>query len=294
MSVLKSSAILSAEAGRALPVFDLLGRSRRAGEMAKTLNQLGPALAQRIALGVSGLFNGHGCRLEFAEFTPDGPPRIAEQADSDILSCWIVARAVGRNWAPAIFWFDAAAAYRLAVLFFGGTLLASDLKHPSRPLTDAEQRLMLRLFQRHLDGFCEQLGWPGQEWALELVPVEALPRHGEWFSAQINMALADQSTVWQLWWPFWRLEAEPEPAVDETLGPAMQEALPAVPLRLRLVLAQTQMKLEQLTQLKAGDVVPVDWAETALALLGQQPFLRGRVAEHNKGLVFQVTEIVAE
>jgi len=294
MSVLKSSAILSAEAGKALPVFDLLGRSRRAGEMAKTLNQLRPALAQRIALGVSALFNGHGCRLEFAEFTPDGPPRVADETEAAVLPCWIVARAVGRNWAPAIFWFDAASAYRLAVLFFGGTLLASDLKHPSRPLTDAEQRLMLRLFQRHLDGFSEQLGWSGQEWALELVPVEALPKQGEWFSAEINLALGDQSAVWQLWWPFWRVDAEPEPVVDAALGPAVREALPRVPLRLRLVLAHTHMKLEQLTQLKAGDVVPVEWAETAQAMLGQQPFLRGRVAEHNKGLVFQVTEVVAE
>jgi len=294
MSVLKSGAVLSAEAGRDLPVFDLLGRSRRAGEMARSLNQLRPVLAQRVALGVSSLFNGHNCRLDFAEFAQDGPPRLAAEVQSDALPCWMVARAVGRNWSPAIFWFDAAAAYRLAVLFFGGTVLASDLKQPPRPLTDAEQRLMLRLFLRQLEGFSEQLGWPGQEWDVEMVQAEALPRHGEWFSAEVSITLADQSAMWQLWWPFWRSESEPQPVVDASLVPALQEELPKVPLRLRLVLAQTPMKLEQLSALKAGDIVPVEWTETALALLGPQPFLRGRVAEHNKGLVFQVTEVVAD
>lgn len=298
MSMLKSrsavGAVLSAEEGRALPAFDLLGRSRRAAQMAKTLNQARAALAQSISHAFTSLFNGNSCRLEFDEFTQDGPPRDHARADGEVLPCWIVAHALGRDWSPALLWFDSAAAYRLAVLFFGGSLLASDLKHPCRPLTDAEQRLMQRLFRQQLDIFSRQLGLADQDWELQLLQGEALPKQGEWFSAQVNVALGDQTAVWQLWWPFWQREIEPQAVIDAGLAPALNAVLPKVPLQLRLVLAQTRMKLEQLTGLKAGDIIAVDWPETALALLGPQPFLRGRVAEQNKGLVFQVTEVIAE
>jgi len=284
--------MLSAEIGRSLPVFDLLGRSRRASAMANMLNQARNALSQHIAIGITGLFNGNGCRIEFDDFTLDGPPPT--DAADGVVPCWIVARALGRNWSPAIFWFDSAAAYRLAVLFFGGNLLESDLKHPGRALTDAELRLMQRLFQQQLDGFSRQLGLDNQAWELKLMEAEALPKQGEWFSSQVSVAVADQVATWQLWWPFWLSETEPVPIADATLAPALRAALPKVPLQLRLIMAQTSMKLEQVTRLKAGDIIDVDWSETALALLGPQPLLRGRVAEQSKGLVFQVTEVIAE
>lgn len=284
--------ILSPEQGRRLPAYDLLGSVQQSQLQLRELNGLRPVLARQVDGIFSNLFNGHGGGVQFSEFAQGQPAGFRFQAASSF-PVWVLAETDASGWPPAVLCLDAVWAYRLAVLFFGGILLPSDKEPMARLLTEAEQRLVIRLFQHQLDSLCALAGHPELTWRLRLVTEESLPREGEWLHSRVEARLQESIAQWQLWFPVWQ---RPLPAAssDAMLASALLEQLPRVPVRLRVVLAELELSFARLSTLQVGDVLPVELLELAVGLVGQQSYLKGRVAEHNDGLVYQVTQLLDE
>ena len=63
-------------------------------------------------------------------------------------------------------------------------------------------------------------------------------------------------------------------------------------MRLRVILSEFTLSLGELQQLQAGDLLPLEMAEPAPALLGHQSCFTGRLAERNGALVYQVASLI--
>lgn len=277
--------VFAADRARQFPAFDLLRPHSGGGLMRQKLQRSRNEINAGLCGAISSAFANQGCDIfidEFAASTPWGSGDAAA-------SVWLVAHVKGQLYPPVILCIDANTAHRLTVLFFGGSVLASDLLH-NRVLTDAEQRLLQRLLLLQLRVFMRALHGTDYDWQLRMVAHDSLPRRGEWLSAPLRLKLFDQQLGWRLWLPVWELDDRSGAAPVQRAE--LEQAAARLPVQLRVVLAKKSLKLEQLLGLRVGDVLPIDLAELAAATISGQPCLRGRVAEKNQGLVFQVSEVI--
>lgn len=285
--MLTPSRLLSAERGRALPHYDLLGVERANLARLKQLNsQLGSFSLQASGC-MAQLFNAADCELNYQDFSSASP----QERDDRLL--WVEARTPLDAQRVAYFSISPSVIYRLAVLFFGGSLKhkGAEAAH-GKGLTDTEQRLLLRLCQYQIDIWSASLGQGDLAWQLNLVTRESVSAPRLWAS-EASMVAGGSTHEWQ----FWLLP--PEEAIGITSGHHVQavqleQALTQVPVQLRVVMGQMSMTLADLECLKVGDVLSLDLPEVVPALIGNRPCFNGRIAEHKGSLVYQVATVVEE
>ncbi|HDN9018422.1 MULTISPECIES: lateral flagellar motor switch protein LfiM [Aeromonas] len=285
--MLTPSRLLCAERGKTLPHYDLLGGERADRERLKQVNaQLG-TFSQQAAGCMAQLFNSADCELAYQEFI------AVESPEHDDGLIWVEARSPLDTQRVAYFSISPSVIYRLAVLFFGGSLRnQGETASHSKGLTDTEQRLVLRLCQYQVDIWSSCLGLGDLEWQLTLITRDVLPASRLWMAAA-TLTVGSFSHGWQLW-----LVPPAEstgPAAGHTLQDgALEQALTHIPTRLRVVMGQLSMTLADLECLKVGDVLSLDLPEVMPALIGNRPCFSGRIAEHKGSLVYQVATVVEE
>ncbi|MFB0584717.1 lateral flagellar motor switch protein LfiM [Aeromonas salmonicida] len=285
--MLTPSRLLCAERGKTLPHYDLLGVERADRERLKQVNaQLG-TFSQQAAGCMAQLFNSADCELTYQEFI------AVESPEHDDGLIWVEARSPLDTQRAAYFSISPSVIYRLAVLFFGGSLRnQGETASHSKGLTDTEQRLVLRLCQYQVDIWSSCLGLGDLEWQLTLITRDVLPVSRLWMAAA-TLTVGSFSHGWQLW-----LVPPAEstgPAAGHTLQDgALEQALTHIPTRLRVVMGQLSMTLADLECLKVGDVLSLDLPELVPALIGNRPCFSGRIAEHKGSLVYQVATVVEE
>lgn len=81
------------------------------------------------------------------------------------------------------------------------------------------------------------------------------------------------------------VELDPQELADRR-----HKQLCKIPVQLNAVLAQQTMSLEQVTQLKVGDIITSDIQEIVEVSAGAQKLYRARVSEQNNHLVLQITD----
>ncbi|MDM5126783.1 lateral flagellar motor switch protein LfiM [Aeromonas salmonicida] len=285
--MLTPSRLLCAERGKTLPHYDLLGVERADRERLKQVNaQLG-TFSQQAAGCMAQLFNSADCELTYQEFIAVSSP----EHDDGLI--WVEARSPLDTQRAAYFSISPSVIYRLAVLFFGGSLRnQGETASHSKGLTDTEQRLVLRLCQYQVDIWSSCLGLGDLEWQLTLITRDVLPVSRLWMAAA-TLTVGSFSHGWQLW-----LVPPAEstgPAAGHTLQDgALEQALTHIPTRVRVVMGQLSMTLADLECLKVGDVLSLDLPELVPALIGNRPCFSGRIAEHKGSLVYQVATVVEE
>ena len=285
--MLTPSRLLSAERGKTLPHYDLLGVERANVARLKQLNtQLGYFSLQASGC-MAQLFNTADCDLTYQDFSSTQP-----QARDDHL-IWVEARTPLDAQRVAYFSITPSVIYRLAVLFFGGSLQhrGAEAAH-GKGLTDTEQRLLLRLCQYQIDIWSACLGQGDLAWQLNLISRDAVPASRLWV-AEAHLIAGCYTHDWQFW-----LEP-PQETLGITAGHRVQEAqleqaLMQVPVQLRVVMGQMSMTLADLECLKVGDVLSLELPEVVPALIGNRPCFNGRIAEHKGSLVYQVATVVEE
>ena len=281
-----SSRLIAAERGRLLSGYDLLGVERANQAHLKQLNaQLG-SFAFQVAGSMAQLFNTADCELSYVEFTTASPVEVVESI------IWVEARAAVNADKVAYFSISSAVIYRLAVLFFGGNLLAEGGTVPqNRALSDTEQRLLLRLCQYQIDiwSFCSGQG--DQKWQLSIISKESVPAHSLCCAEAKLQAGGHQHS-----WHFWLLPPADAVARIGRALPAgeLAKLLTHVPVRLRIVMGQLPMTLADLESLQVGDVLSLDLPQMVPAMVGNRPCFNGSIAEHKGGLVYQVATVVEE
>ena len=285
--MLTPSRLLSAERGRALPHYDLLGVDRANQVRLKQLNaQLG-AFSLQASGCMAQLFNAADCDLNYQDFASSHPH---EQDDHLI---WVEARTPIDPQRVAYFSIAPSVIYRLAVLFFGGSLQHKDVaSNHGKGLTDTEQRLLLRLCQYQVDIWSACQGQGDLAWQLAITTRDTLPATRLW-AAQARLVAGGSTHEWQVWL------APPEEAVSigssrQVPAGQLEQVLTQVPVSLRVVMGQMSMTLADLECLKVGDVLSLDLPEVVPALIGNRPCFNGRIAEHKGSLVYQVATVVEE
>ncbi|TFF80047.1 flagellar motor switch protein FliM [Aeromonas taiwanensis] len=232
------------------------------------------------------LFNAADCDLGYQDFASAFP----QEQDDHLI--WVEARTPLDAQRITYFAIDPAVIYRLAVLFFGGSLQhEGTVAAHGRGLTDTEQRLLLRLCQYQVEIWSACQGQGDLAWQLALTTRDALPASRLWV-AQAGMLAGGRQHDWQFWL------APPEETLSiggQSVQPAqLEQALTQVPVRLRVVMGQMSMTLADLECLKVGDVLSLDLPEVVPALIGHRPCFNGRIAEHKGSLVYQVAAVVEE
>ncbi|MGY6039617.1 lateral flagellar motor switch protein LfiM [Aeromonas sp. AE23HZ002T15] len=285
--MLTPSRLLSAERGRALPHYDLLGVDRANQVRLKQLNaQLG-AFSLQASGCMAQLFNAADCDLNYQDFASSHP----QEQDDHLV--WVEARTPIDPQRVAYFSIAPSVIYRLAVLFFGGSLQHKDAaSNHGKGLTDTEQRLLLRLCQYQVDIWSACQGQGDLAWQLALTTRDALPATRLW-AAQARLVAGGSTHEWQVWL------APPEEAVSigssrQVPEGQLEQVLTQVPVSLRVVMGQMSMTLADLECLKVGDVLSLDLPEVVPALIGNRPCFNGRIAEHKGSLVYQVATVVEE
>ena len=112
-----------------------------------------------------------------------------------------------------------------------------------------------------------------------------------WLS--FNLSCGEHSLSWQLAMPVLvklPAPASVSPVVSAALAQALNEALkarlPQLSTRLTVPLAEFDLPLGQLAELAVGDILPIHLLQETRARVGQQPVLKGHVAELQGRLVF--------
>lgn len=80
---------------------------------------------------------------------------------------------------------------------------------------------------------------------------------------------------------------------DESWTRAMREQLQDAPVELSSSLAQRQITLRQLSQLKVGDVIPIDLPGSVVLNVEQTPLFSGKFGTHNGRNAIKVTTVHA-
>ncbi|MFR9720067.1 FliM/FliN family flagellar motor switch protein [Aeromonas diversa] len=282
-STFTRSALIPAELGATLPRYDLFGRERAEQARLNGFNSLFCQVAAPLSASLSQLFNSADCELQLTPFAAN------QQPDAEETRVWLQARAAGASIPQAWFAITPATLYRLAILFFGGSLQPGSQVAVQKNPSDSELRLFQRLCRYQMEHLCGALGWGDLGW--EVTP--ATPPEGDLWSCEGVLQLGEHRQSWQLWWrpP---VDEEKESTQAHNLADKLHEALPHTPVQLRVVLAQMQMTLAELEGLKVGEVLALDMYESMPALIGHRPCLRGRVAEQGGSLVYQVNAVAEE
>ncbi|KUE80644.1 FliM/FliN family flagellar motor switch protein [Aeromonas schubertii] len=282
-STFTRSALIPADLGATLPRYDLFGRERAEQARLNGFNSMLSQVAAPLSACLSQLFNNADCELRLSPFV------AAAQPDGEEPRVWLQARAAGASVPLAWFAITPATLYRLAILFFGGSLQPGSQVAVQKNPSDSELRLYQRLCRYQMENLSSALGWGELGW--ELTP--ATPPEGPLWSSEGVLQLGEHRQSWQVWWrpP---VDEEKESTQTSDLADKLHEALPHTPVRLRVVMAQMQMTLAELEDLKVGEVLALDMFESMPALVGHRPCLRGRVAEQGGSLVYQVNAVAEE
>lgn len=176
--------------------------------------------------------------------------------------------------------------YQLAEMTFGGRP-GDQPAPPRRPVSETERRLGLSL-----------LSLFGQDLLTLLVPGCTLSGGRMLPLAQceppatlveVELSLHGRQMRWYLLLPALAAPAENPDLIEVRrleLAEALRDMLPQLKTRLSIPLAECELSLGELAGLKEGDILPISLFHEATARVGEQPLLKGRVAEQQGMLVF--------
>ncbi|OYD25764.1 hypothetical protein B6S09_02675 [Oceanimonas baumannii] len=190
----------------------------------------------------------------------------------------------GRLQPSAALQIEHGALYGLAEMTFGGQ--PGETPALLRSVSETERRLASSLLLMLADGLMARIlpeavsGHAGmQAGAPDFIPQTHLA---------FEISFAGQQLSWMLVLPALTAEepeALPDPAI-EGLSAALNARLPRLTTRLSVPLASFELPLGDVSGLREGDVLPINLLQEVVARAGEQPLLKGRVAERDGRLVF--------
>lgn len=272
---------ISGDAAAALPTFNLLREQRQRDAMLGRLSGLRRSVMEEVAALYQNMFNDAALRLTASSWSERMP-----QADF-----WLAATCLDKADQVVYFGLSGPTLFKLSDLFFGGvdsarsnTAEAGD-DSVQRSVTETEERLAKKVFHYQLLAQAYALGLAASDWEIRWVeegPQDPMP------TSEITLGTEQLKISWQFCWPV-TLDIDRVVDVPPDLGERITTALTQIPVRLRVEVGGLSATLGHLETLKAGDVLPLNLHEQAIARIGDVVCCRGRVAEQGNGLVLQTT-----
>ncbi|EKE73955.1 FliM/FliN family flagellar motor switch protein [Gallaecimonas xiamenensis] len=264
------------------PNYDLLGENRKADYLRGRLSAWNLKLGDALTVHCRHLFNDNGINVSLTPWLPE----TQFQADY-----WLTASC---NDNPGVFLgFGSRTLFSLSELFFGGQVSSiSDKALSNRTVSDTEERLAQKLFHYLLGGLFAELGLSLDGWQSRW---SNRGPQSTMVTSEIKLATADWQVSWLCCWPL-DLGGEKLPTLPapEDMDKQLRSAVQTVPVRLKLELARFHLTLGELSDLKAGDILPIELNDKVMAHAGNVVCLGGQVAEQGEQLVLKITERVGD
>jgi len=263
--------------------YDLLGERRQWTDYLEVINS-DLSLANRdIERRLSQLFNEYECRIVLQKFTH-------QKVNSDDLSTNIIwLQAKNNAGLKVLLSINNSMLYTLTEIFLGASKPSNkdSLEQPS----DSEYRLLKRILTIQLDALDNQLNHD-HEWVISHTnqPITG----GDFIASTIDCTIKEYLPSWKIWYPkefiSQTLSSTSTMPDYELLATKLANAATNIPTNIKVILANTQLNIEQLTQLRTGDFIMMDLPEIVSACTGDHVIAHGRVVVQSGRLVMQVTD----
>jgi flagellar motor switch protein FliM len=273
--------------GSRFPVFDLTGQQQRIYELHQSLNGLNEPLMKRLTRDLGKLLSHDTLEV----LCPDWHQSAPEDAEF-----WLSAFTPDQPHQPVLLGLDRRSLFGLSELFFGGRPEKLADKHlESRVMADTERRLGNRLLNLILNAICPDMDLPLADWQSTWLDVYA-ENPGSTFWCPIKVSTGNCSLTMHCGWPVGKTKKPVERAHDEAevFSGRIRQSLRCMPTTLRVEVATLTLTLQDVTELKAGDILPLDLGREVKAHSGSSECLRGLICEHEDQLALRVTNIVGD
>jgi flagellar motor switch protein FliM len=277
---------VSADQGCEYPVFDITGQLQRARDLQQSLNRLNETLAPRLTRDISKLLSHDNLQVICNDWEYN--------AASD-REFWLSAFTPDQPHQLVLLGLDRSALFGLSELFFGGRPEKLTEKQLStRIMADTERRLCNRLLNLLLNGICPHLNFSVSDWQSSWLETgAAIPANLLW--CPIKISTGRWSATVECGWPAGRNLPE-ELAQDSAkeFAAQLEHKLQRVSTKVKVEVAALSLTLQDLGELKAGDILPLDLGREAKAWAGELECLRGLICEHEDRLALRITNVVGD
>ncbi len=272
--------IKGAEAAQ-YPQFDLLGENRRVAALCATLNRLNTHVADALSVHCRHLFNDTGVQITLSPWTSQGQ-------DAE---CWLGAAPDNKGEPLVSMGFAHSDLFSLSELFFGGQL-APVKKIEGRQVSETEERLAQKILHSMLGAFFGKLGIKLEGWQSQWH--NRSPQQHQ-VRTELTIKVGEGQLRWQCSWST-DFDPNPQPlaVMPSALKPQLEQCAHAIPVKLKVTVAQLSLSLGELGKLKAGDILPIEMGETVSARIGKVSCLRGQLAEQGDQLVLRIGDGIGE
>lgn len=280
-----SDKILSAEAACVAEPYDLENRDRLFQQTIQLLAQHRRDICLKLQHYLAAIFNDSPDDVNWGELTVR---QISEIAFDDSRTLWL--KGQSEQTTPSFLMIDCETLHAFSVIFLGGSVKETQDVITVNQMTDTEIRLGRQFFEQQIQLLTDATSINTAAFVqTENVAADSLPKTGRWIDICFSISLSQKLFTWHLYWP---VNEQEESQDQPTTNPAVvQQLLKQIPVQLKMVLAEQTIPLNHLSNLKVGDVLPIELTDPSPAYLGQQVFLEGRVAEQRSHLVFQVLSV---
>jgi|SRR5690554_1363595 len=276
---------ISASEGERFAVFDLTGKQRRTERLRVELDQQQKLLATGLSREYGRLLNQSNLQIQIEPWQADKP--------SEAVPYWLAAFDAASPQQIVGLGLDSKSLFSASELFFGGNpnkLTEQELA--KRSPSETEQRLALRLFNALLGLLCPALDLNLANWQSRWQTTQP-ETDGLW--TELRVISHDWNLRLYCCWPL-ELQNEPlpEPNPKADLADKLSTSLSGVKIKLKVELAQLELTLADLVQLKAGDILRINLHDIAPAAAGKKVCLTGQVCEQGDQLALKVVKGVGE
>ncbi len=279
-----SDQILSGNAALSAEHYDLENRDRLYQQAIDLLSKQRRVICHQVHGYLSSLFNESPDEVSWCDISVK---TMAELQRDELRTLWMKGISAQKN-SPFLM-IDCATIHAFSVLFLGGTVKESDDAIDLNTITDTEIRLGQQFFTHQINTLQPYTASTPEDMQIETVSADSLPKVGKWIDITFQVTLSQKLFTWHLLWPV--NEQNIEQHHSEATTALVANLLTQIPVQLRLVLAEQSFPLNKLSNLKVGDVLPIELTDPTVAFLGNKPLFDGRVAEQRTHLVFQVLSI---
>lgn len=276
---------LSPEQGANCPVYDLTGSGQRREQLTELLDQLAPTLNTDFAIAMRRLLNQAELEVTFSPWQTGAEPTCEH---------WLAAFNTEHPDNQALLGLDNRSLFAMSELFFGGDPGKLSEQQTQRAIADTERRLVNRVFNSLLALLCPNLHLGLEHWQSQWLDHVQPEPDRLW--CVIRVSADDWQFTMNCGWPIaLNGQATALPSPDSlALREQLENRLQSIGVQLKVDLAALTLNLDELAQLRAGDILPVDLDATVTASAGDTPCLRGQVCEHGDRLALRISDFIGD
>lgn len=186
---------------------------------------------------------------------------------------------------------DHTGAHQLADLCLGGEMTRADDDTERLNLSTTERRVAGRMLHRSLLAIQQRL--LGEKSALPAQQIEKplSPPSYTFLPFKVRMVMEQEVLSWFLWLPTGLFIKTPKSTEKLSVKPLLTEhQWLQFPVQGRIEMARKSVSLSQLKSCLAGKILPIEMHSEVIFKLDKKVLFKGRIAEENNSLAFQITQ----